>query len=345
MTNKIDTNSVFYPGNFTEEQKAHIKKSPLWPLIVSMHFNHNGVPLLSKYQDYPRPGTEVSKYRATFSHRIGFPILAIECRKSATGAAYEIWRKGLNSVGEPIDNSLSECVRLMASSKSQYLLGQMRKGRILDDIAKLHKKCEEGVITEAMRTVIIAYADQLNPVNQTCPTLNTEAQKWAAMVATKRADIIEIPPETRLVMEQISNYYADVQTKYDLFTKEVNEMYAADKWVVNFMKDFGYVVGKLSGAPLVERTIERRNKGSTHLKPHHLVWSIYPSFYASLDDMPEPHRTELMAALNHAKIHRAGSRVHVDPAQLIAAGMVVQREVYAITHAMNSTSTWVMVDA
>jgi hypothetical protein len=209
----------------------------------------------------------------------------------------------------------------------------------------MHRQAEEKVIPNGISSTIGTYADQINPTRGTCPSLNSEAQKWAAMVATKAMDIIEIPPNTRLVLEQISAYHSDADTQFNLFTKEVNEMYANDKWMVNLVKGYGYIVGKLSGAPLVERTIERRTSGHCSVKPQHLVWSVHPSFYASLDDMPEPHRTELTAALNHAKINRAGIRTHVDPAQLIAGGTIVQREVYAVTHVTTSDSSWVLVDA
>lgn len=336
----MSIDNVFYQRRFSDNQRKEISRCGLWPMIVGVHFATGGKLRMT--------WATAALNEVTMADEWGYPILNL----IENSDGYHVKEYTVPSL-----HRMAGQTAHAVSKNSTYLLNRIRgKGKAPTRKKSISTKINEAIagggpflIADAVEDVVTNFgATRFERKSAEDFKLNSVAQAWALQIAYGKKVLAEVPNEIRLMLDRSFEFHNDSGAKLREFRAAATEMFACKKWVVNYIKGYGVIVGQIDTTPAVERAEHTAKTGYTsRFTKEHLVVTVPFELYKP-DEFPAEWRDHLMSKLVILKAHRSPATQVLDKEGLFATINPHSVALYDDIGAayMNSRgSNFVMVDA
>jgi hypothetical protein len=312
----------FYPGRFDEAEKEAFRRSPLWPMALTMHHAAEGRLYVTVYDS---KGFLLSTREGFTIHRVikeddEFKIYNTETRLHKNGS------------GKPI----------MASNNIRYLsrrLGMADNKKLLMDKAGFKPNY---MLAEAADT----HADALCKREYNLISLSQDDLKVLLKLAAGTTKMEDVSSGILATIKQEHDSIIKREKMIERYKTEATEMFGRPKWVVIPRPDYGVIVGATDCTSLIACAVDEAMKG-THSPLDIINWLVPLRLYKSWDTIDPTIRDRVMGQLAFCKVHREGQGKKIsciDDKGLVPSIAYIETATNSMTWTPTHLAPWMLVD-
>jgi hypothetical protein len=227
------SSSPFYDGMFTEAEKIKVQRSPLWPILLSVHHAFGRRVLITSYRMIG------GNHQAILGTHYGVNIFCTRLY----GTTYTFHRYQIQTGGD------AQLYQMLESTKSKYLLSRINKKK---DNYEHEISREGGALMCAIINPVAAYARHVCPSQHNYQSFGVDGEYWALKLLNGKVPIDDVPITVRDKWQNTAKAFNAQDSKYKSGQKKITELLGTKKWFVCRIPSVGFMVGSILTEPLIK---------------------------------------------------------------------------------------------
>lgn len=210
----------FYPGLISEEQQDTVRKSDLWPILLSLHFNTGGKIFITEVED-----TRINLRTSQGTHVLGVKKLREDI--SVHLSADIIW---------PVLYKQD----LVSSNNPKYIVNKLKQdGDVIQRIKTHAEKLDKNLIPETIQKLVRGFAGQIKESGTEISFNMSEALQQYSLRALFEGDKLKLQPDQVNGLKTLYTKLQDSDNKKARYAQKYLEMFGPIKHLLIHMRPSG----------------------------------------------------------------------------------------------------------